>query len=503
MISFLRFKINLIFPLLCIAFSYAQQPIENGFALLEKGAFSEAETFFEAYLKEKPDHKTAKLCYGRAVGLNGNPEKAMQLFNELLADDAENLEYLLNQTECLLWQKKFDEALIAYKKLEETYPDNAIVQLGLGNTLSNLKVFKTSINHYLKAIDQNEKILGSYIGLANTYFAYNQDRLALNTIDNAFKIDSTHQGLKKLKQRILNKYIPSLTNKTSITNDSGDNDSFISDNTLEVPLSTRLALRGNHFYKSSTNKIKDVNSSLHTFQAGLSYKVTNKITSTTDAGIIRASGYNGNYVNWIGTTNLEIKPNTRHQINVGYKKEYHNFNADLIDLEIAMHHLYLNYHHLTKLNVGVFTQYYYTLQSDQNRRSLWFTSLYYLWREQPAFKTGVNYLNIAFKDQIPENYFSPEMFNSVEVFADFNYDIANKPWYGNAQVAYGYQFVKGDKEQSTFRGNAGFGYKFSPYFKLSVFGQYSNLAAGNAAGFSFNEFGIKFKYKFKNHTFVK
>ena len=50
-------------------FIFAQEiDINKGFQLLEKGDFEEAETFFYDYLKVDPENKTAKLCYGRAVG---------------------------------------------------------------------------------------------------------------------------------------------------------------------------------------------------------------------------------------------------------------------------------------------------------------------------------------------------------------------------------------------------------------------------------------------------
>ena len=62
----------------------AQSDMTKGFGMLEKGNFQEAELFFGEYLKTEPDNKTAKLCYGRAVGLSGEPEKATNLFSELI-----------------------------------------------------------------------------------------------------------------------------------------------------------------------------------------------------------------------------------------------------------------------------------------------------------------------------------------------------------------------------------------------------------------------------------
>ncbi len=46
------------------------QNMQEGFTYLETGKYPEAESFFETVLKEYPENKTARLCYGRAIGLN-------------------------------------------------------------------------------------------------------------------------------------------------------------------------------------------------------------------------------------------------------------------------------------------------------------------------------------------------------------------------------------------------------------------------------------------------
>ncbi|WP_373017211.1 tetratricopeptide repeat protein, partial [Muriicola sp.] len=70
--------------LLISAFTlYGQGSMNEGFHLLDSGNFAGAEEFFDAYLREAPENKTALICYGRAVGLNGNPTKAISHFEAL------------------------------------------------------------------------------------------------------------------------------------------------------------------------------------------------------------------------------------------------------------------------------------------------------------------------------------------------------------------------------------------------------------------------------------
>ena len=61
-----------------ISFCGVSQEMKKGFTYLETGKFKQAETFFETVLQTYPSNKTARLCYGRAVGLNGNSKQGSQ-----------------------------------------------------------------------------------------------------------------------------------------------------------------------------------------------------------------------------------------------------------------------------------------------------------------------------------------------------------------------------------------------------------------------------------------
>ncbi len=147
------------------------QEMTPGFELLEQGEFQEAKSFFEVILKDYPENKTARLCYGRATGLSGNPVEAEKVFEELLDDYEGDLEIELNFAECLLWQKKFAEAKSYYNQLIQKEPENFAVNLGLANTLSNLKEYPTALSSVNKALritpnQPNAKISKKYIQLA-------------------------------------------------------------------------------------------------------------------------------------------------------------------------------------------------------------------------------------------------------------------------------------------------------------------------------------------------
>ncbi len=488
------FKYSLGLLLLIAQVIYAQAPINKGFLLLEEGSFNEAEVFFESFIKTEPLNKTAILCYGRAVGLNGNPQKAKEIFDKLLYNDSKNIEFLINYAEALLWNKEYTIALLKYNELENDYPNNPIVQLGLANTYSNLKKYNTSINHYNKGIAIDNKILGLYIGLAYTHRANNQDKEALDVISNGLLIDTNNSVLNELKKMITNKYKVSVNQKTSITNDSGKNTAKNVATYINVPINTKNSFAVVYQYRNTENRITQDRAIQNTF--GLTFKkdLTNQIQFTGNISYLLSKGMI-KYDNIIYNSKVEIKPTFNQSFSINYQKEYHNFNAQLIDSKIAQNHFFANYHILTKWNVGWFTQYYFTQQSDDNNRNLWFNSLYYVIKKERVIKFGLNTQIISFKEERPEIYFSPKQFSAFEGFVDVNLSKINSKYIANGNLAFGYQYINKVRQQS-FRGELNLGYKITSEFTVNSYGRYSNLSSGTAAGFEFNELGIKLNYLF-------
>ncbi|WP_298473846.1 tetratricopeptide repeat protein [uncultured Maribacter sp.] len=156
--------------------SFAQNDMTEGFKFLEKGDFQNAEDFFEGILQKEPTNKTARLCYGRAVGLSGEPKRANSLFSELLEEYPGDFEVEINYNESYLWSKDYKSARPLYKKLVSDYPDKFGAVLGFANTLSNLKEYELALEWVDKAIaldPENKSALVSKkymrLGYANAY----------------------------------------------------------------------------------------------------------------------------------------------------------------------------------------------------------------------------------------------------------------------------------------------------------------------------------------------
>ncbi len=150
------------------------QYMEPGFQLLETGKYGQAESFFAEILKEYPNNKTARICYGRALGLNEQPDQALRYFAEILQEYPDDLEVQLNYAEALLWNKDYAKAKRFYTKLVEAYPQNFNALLGLANTYSNLMAYEEAQEMIAKALvvdPQNTNALTSlkYIRLGHAY----------------------------------------------------------------------------------------------------------------------------------------------------------------------------------------------------------------------------------------------------------------------------------------------------------------------------------------------
>ncbi len=167
------------------------QDMKEGFNYLESGKYAQAEKYFSGILEEFPANRTAKLCYGRAVGLNGNSQKAVTLFTKLIQEYPNDYEMKLNYAESLLWNKEFSRAKPYYKTLLDENPSSFGALLGYANTLSNLQEFDEALIYIDKALkvspgNNNALISKKYVrlGQANEYLKRQKYSEAVKILEN-------------------------------------------------------------------------------------------------------------------------------------------------------------------------------------------------------------------------------------------------------------------------------------------------------------------------------
>ncbi len=663
-----------------------QQSMNEGFHLLESGSFEEAETYFDDYLQSDPENKTAQICYGRAVGLSGEPTRAIELFADLLQEYPTDFEVQINYNEAYLWDKQYNNAKPLYEDLVTNNPDSFGALLGYANTLSNLKEFESALTWVNKALslqpeNRSAKTSRKYIklGFANSYItdkqydiaermlieifidfpednetllnlanlylitkntasakstyermaqspadsivALNgislaahigkQDKEALNIARSAMvKVASVNDTI--LKNRTNERYIqaliwnqkfreadkqidslesavsdqnwikalratlgmytadfktsldsydaillndstsfdgnlgkanalfatdriipaykaafktllhyenqadaqglvekmnslhtPILEEKAFYTFDNGKNVAFGNQISSSLPFSTKFRTTFSYQFRNTENIISLNKATSHVVLAGAEYKVFPQTKLKTVLGFNNSSFGDRSYTQPILDARFQLQPMRLQNLEIGYQREVQNFNADLIEREIVMNHYGLNYNISTNFNLGWYTQVMHTGHTDANTRNLIFTSLYYNVLKSPALKVGFNYQYIAFKEQVPSIYFSPEQYHATEVFADIRGSFSEKTRY-MLSSATGFQKVENDKQTAIFRVEASLKHQFTKRLGADLYGKYSNIASATAAGFEFTEIGIKVRWTLtKNPLYFK
>lgn len=471
-----------------------------------------AETMYMR-LAEQLEHETTALNGLALVAhLKAKEKKALDLSTqayEKLNDSTDNI--VIQQTteryaQALIWNKKYKAATTLINQLNTDYPNKNWV-LALRATLNIYKSnFKNSLKDYNRILANDSSSFDGNLGKANVLKALGRFDEAYTSADNTLNYYDNQKDAVNFINKMNISFSPTLESKATQTFDNGDNKAYAFTTNVSFPLSTKLSLLGNYNYRYTNNSITKNSANSNDFSFGLAYQLIPNITFTGTAGLTSATAETTDYTQLLTQMALNIKSFKLQTLEIGYKRQVESFNADLLDRELVQNNYYANYNLGTNFNLGWFTQLMHTAQNDGNSRNLLFTSLYYNLLPKPALKVGVNYQYITFKDQVPSIYFSPEKFNNYEVFVNLIKDEAvAKPneWFYNLTGAFGYQFIEDDPKQTAYRIQGAFGYKFSERSLISVYGTHSNIAAATAAGFTFTEIGLRFKWVFLSKELKK
>ena len=459
-------------------------------------------------LAETPENKLVALNGLALVAhLDGKEKEALQLselaFESLNgnSDSAQVQSTSERYIQALIWNKKFKTADKNISNLMETKPNDNWL-LALRATLNIYKSdFKKSLEDYNRILVNDSSSFDGNLGKANALKALGYYEDAYSSAKNTLKFYSNQKDATNFINNLNINFTPYLDTKAAYSFDNGKNEAYSFQTQTEVPLSIKFKLLGGYGYRTTTNAVTNNKASSNHMFFGLGYQLLPNVIFNGQLGLTAAKANTVDYTQLLSDVSFNIKPFKMQVLDVGYKREIQSFNAELLDREIVMNNFYANYNISTNFNLGWFTQYYYTSQNDDNARNLLFTSLYYNILSKPSLKAGLNYQYITFKNQVPAIYFSPEKFNAGEVFINFIKDEGiTKPnqWFYELTAATGYQFIENDRKQSTYRLQGKLGYKFSERALINIYGNRSNIASATAAGFTFTEVGVRFKWVIGN-----
>lgn len=434
--------------------------------------------------------------------IDGNESQALKYAKESLEKSKEiKDESIVKSTkeryaQALIWNKKYKDANVYINELREKYGDENWI-LALKATLSVYKSdFRDSILDYQNILKKDSLSFDGNLGIANSFYANGKIDNAYKAVYQTLKVFPKQKDAVNFLKKLHAEHSPLIEEKISYAFDNGNNEALASLTQVTLPTSTSFYLFGSYQYRQATNKNTNVKATTQDFLLGGTYKFHPKAQFTFTAGSSSANSFTNNYKQGLINTYFKIKPYKLQDLEIGYKREMQNFNADLIDKQIITQNYYLNYSLSTNKKIGWYSQYFYTTQSDMNVRNLLFTSLYYNFSAKPYLKGGVNYQYLGFKNQVPIDYFSPSKFNAVELFFDLlkeDNSAEKHTFYYFLSGAVGYQTIEESEKQSTYRMQGKLGFRFSENFRMHVYGLKSNIASTTVAGFVYNEVGVNLR----------
>jgi tetratricopeptide (TPR) repeat protein len=465
--------------------------------------FTKAEETYKTLGKNPKNKRSTLNSMALVFHLKGKNKKALQTstaaMNTLTKKTSEAAQQQTNARfiQSLIWNKKYRKAKNLIEKLNKKYPNKnwvLILQATLNSYQSN---YNKSIRDFDRILKNDSTSFDGNLGKANALKASGAYLQAYKSARNTLKFYKNQKDAVSFIQNLNKIFIPFASIKATYSFDNGNNEAHAYKMASEFPLSTKFKIVASYNHRITSNSLSGLNATSNNVLTGISYQVRNHIILKSLVGIASSKTATNSFNQLLADISAQIKPFKLQNLVLGYKREMQNFNAALLDREIVQNSYLLNYNLNTTFKLGWFTQYYYTTQNDDNSRNLLFTSLYYQILERPSFKAGVNYQNISFKNQEPTIYFSPKKFNAYELFFNLIKDetIANKKeWFYEITAAAGFQFIENTAKQSTYRIQAKLGYKFSERSLLNFYGSRSNIASATAAGFTFTEIGLRFKW---------
>ncbi|MFB1039640.1 MAG: tetratricopeptide repeat protein [Polaribacter sp.] len=465
--------------------------------------FSKAEATYKT-IGISPQNKLTSLNSLALVShLKGNNKKALEISSKAIHYISNKTsEALLQQTkeryaQALIWNRKYKKAAILIQKLNNEYPNKNWV-LSLRASLNIYKSnFEKSIKDYNRILKNDTTSFDGNLGKANALKASGYFIEAYKSAENTLKFYKNQKDAVNFIKKLDKSFTPFVVAESYYSFDNGNNKAYSYKATSEFSFSTKFKLLGSYNYRTTNNSLSGLKATSNNVLGGVSYQLLHNIKLKSLIGLASSKTETNTFNQLVADISLLTKPFKLQNLELGYKREIQNFNAALLAENIVQNNYLINYSLNTNFRLGWFTQYYYTTQNDKNTRNLIFTSLYYTILEKPSLKAGVNYQNISFKNQVPTIYFSPGKFNAYEVFFNIIKDeniTKENEWFYELTAASGFQYIENSKKQRTYRIQSKLGYKFSEKSILTLYGSKSNIASATAAGFTFTEIGLRFKW---------
>jgi tetratricopeptide (TPR) repeat protein len=176
--------------------AYAQDPLEEGSALLQKNDCTGALPLLRQAVSDKPNSERANLYLGNAFLCLNNLDSAEIFLKKAVSLNDELAPAYFGLGQVYMSQKKYPDAIKNYNSAINYDSKNEQYVILLGNTYLAADSLDQAMQSYYKAHDMNDKDPRALAGIADVYRAQNIYDPAIENYKDALKIDSTDIGIR-------------------------------------------------------------------------------------------------------------------------------------------------------------------------------------------------------------------------------------------------------------------------------------------------------------------
>ncbi len=401
----------------------------------------------------------------------------------------------INLIDALAFNKMWDEHGELLSEFLQNQPNDFNLRLAQSRSYVWQGHFEKGIKGYTELLDDYPEETNLYLSIADAYMASGLSKEAKNFTHRARQVDSLNFDAIKMELKINRERNLKIYGDFSRSEDSGDITKQIA--SLEVH---SAKINNTHFFAKlkslTTDELIGLSSQKYNGALGLSSNIGFKHKLVGEIGLMRAEvdQIKNPFNRFTYGASLNSRWSPRINTEIFTKKSFHDYTFSLVFSEISMQDYGLNINYNTEGGLGIYGQYLLTDQNDNNTRQLYYVSLYYLFKKQPTLKFGANVHYFKFDFDSENLYFSPDSYQNIESFIQFeNLNITRHRWRYNIFASVGRQQIDAQSSQFTRRLELELGYVGKNERGLFFYFRSSNAAQSTVSGFSFNQFGLRFK----------
>ncbi|MFN8357538.1 MAG: hypothetical protein U0Y10_23975 [Spirosomataceae bacterium] len=490
-------------PLLEAILSENPQDEESLFAkaqlLIQMEQLAEADKVYQLLSQSARRQTDLYLGLSYLSFLQKNKSAAIEYANkaiETAKSSPENtLKAKLGRITALGWNEQFKQAFAELDELERQFPNNNEILLKRAGLSVWNKSFGASVALFKQSLKQVPNSFDGNLGCADALFAQELDEEAKIFALRTLRYYPHQKDAEAFLERLSLRHAPSLTTHNFMSSDKGGNVSRNYQLNLGIDLLMPLRLTLGYKRREINNDLEKNAAQTQTLSAGLRWRVHPAVLLT--GSVSRASLQKDSLSTPFMLYDVagELKIGKYQSLELRYRTDVQNFTAGLVGNQLSFKDYIATYNLASPFKVGVYSQYYYTQNSDGNVRNLLFASLYYDVLASPVLKFGVNYQRMTFEKRMSRIYFSPFLFRGYEVFGAFeNLNVPKQKWLYQLSGAVGLQRIEDESAQSTYRFSAMVGYRPFAALEVMAYTSYSNSATSSVVGYSYSETGLKAKW---------